>query len=69
MEDQNKFKSNLNEIRKGNLKDGEKYQSEEIKTIKNLYGSRQKVIDLFNDYTKIKSDAMYKRNKEQDLKY
>ena len=69
MEDQNKFKSNLNEIRKGNLKDREKYQSDEIKTIKNLYGSRQKVIDLFNDYTKIKSDAMYKRSKEQDLKY
>ena len=69
MEDQNKFKSNLNEISKGNLKNREKYQSDAIKNIKNLYGSRKKVIDLFNDYTKIKSEAMYKRNKEQNLKY
>ena len=58
-EDQQKNKSNLSEITSGNPSHREKYQPDAIKNIKNLYNSRQKVIDLFNDYTKIRSEAFY----------
>ena len=34
-------------------------QIDAIKNVKNLYDSRQKVIDLFNDFTKIISGAIY----------
>ena len=34
-------------------------QIDAIKNVKNLYDSRQKVIDLFNDFTKIISEAIY----------
>ena len=47
------MKSDLNEIR-GNT------NKKSADLIKNLYNSRQKVIDLFNDYAKIRSEAMYK---------
>ena len=67
--DQNQFKSKLNEITTGNQRHKSIKQLDIIKNVKNLYNSRQKVIDLFNDYTKIKSEAMYKKNVEQDLKY
>ena len=60
-EDQKKkIKSNLSEIASGNPKHREKYKSYAIKNARNLYNSRQKVIDLFNDYVEIKSEAMYK---------
>ena len=40
------------------------YKSEKqlyaIKNIKNLYNSRQKIIDLLNDNAKIRSEAIYK---------
>ena len=36
-EDQNKFKSNLNDIRSVNPKQREKYQSDAIENIRNLY--------------------------------
>ena len=65
-EDQNKFKSNLNDITSENPTHREKYQSDAIENIRNLYNLRQKIIDLFNDY------AMWrcmKQNREQDLKY
>ena len=49
------FKLSLNKINTGNPKYIKKYQLDAIENIKNLYNSRQKVIDLFNDYAKIKS--------------
>ena len=69
---QKKIKRNLNQISKeitsGNPKYREKYQSDAIKYIKNLYNSRQKVIDLFNDYAKIRSEAMYNTKQGTGLK-
>ena len=44
-----------------------------IKYVKNLYDSRQKIIDLFNSYSKIRSEAIYKskqnESKGKGLKY
>ena len=44
--------------------------------VKNLYDTRQKIIDLFNSYSKIRSEALYKSKKkkkkkikEKDLRY
>ena len=58
-EEQNKFKSSLREITSENPKHKEKYQLDTIKSVKNLYDSRQKIIDLFNDSAKIRSEALY----------
>ena len=49
-EDQKQFKSKLNEITTGNPEHTPKDQLDTIKTIKNLYNSRDKVIKLYNDY-------------------
>ena len=49
-EDQKKFKSNLNDITSGNPTHREKYQSDAVENIRDLYNSRQKIIDLFNYY-------------------
>ena len=54
------MKSNLSEITSGDPNYREKYQSHAIRNIRNLYNSRQKVINLFNDYAKIKSESVYK---------
>ena len=35
-----------------------------IRNIKNLYDSRQKNIDLFNNYSKIKSESIYRSKYE-----
>ena len=51
-EDQKHFKSDLNEITKGNLKYKSKVQLNTIENIKNFYESRKKVIKLYNDYAK-----------------
>ena len=59
-EEQIKFKSKLGEITSGNPKHKLKNQKDTIKNVQNLYNSIQKVIDLFNDYSKIRSDAIYK---------
>ena len=52
-EDKKKIKSDLNHITTGNPKFKKEYQLNSIKNIKNLYNSRQKVNNLFNDYAKI----------------
>ena len=45
------------------------YKSEKqlyaIKNIKNLYNSRQKIIDLLNDNVKIRSEALYKSKQNE----
>ena len=62
--EQEQFKSNLVEITEGNPKHKSKDQLDVIKNAKNLYDSRQKVIDLFNDYAKIRSEAIYETKQE-----
>ena len=54
-----KFKSRLGEITSGNSKHKRQYQLDTIKSVKNLYDSRQKVMNLFNDNAKIRSEAIY----------
>ena len=39
-----------------------------VENTKNLYNSRQKVINLFNDHAKIRSKAMYKTKEGIGLK-
>ena len=67
--DQKQFKSKLNEINTVNPKHKSKDQLNTIENIINFYSSREKVIKLHNDYTKIKSEALPKQNREQYLKY
>ena len=57
-ESQKKSKSDINEIIKGQKKSEE--QKSATKNIKTLDASREKVIKLFNDYSKIVSEAKYK---------
>ena len=67
-----KFKSKVSEITTRNPKNGNKDQSDTIKNIRNICDSREKVIKLYNDYTKIisiKIDIIIKQNREQDFKY
>ena len=60
-EDLKQFISDLNQTNTENRKYRKKYQSDAIRNIKYLCNSRQNVIDLFNDYAKIRSKAMLKR--------
>ena len=57
-EDQTKFRSELSQIT------SEYYKSENeldaTKNVKNLYNSRQKMIDLLNDNSRVRSEAIYK---------
>ena len=70
---QKDFKKELNEITLGNPKHKSSSQLYAIKNIKNLYNSRQKIIDLLNDNAKIRSEAISNQNKmklrEKELKY
>ena len=59
----------LNEITKRNPKKNSEDQRKTIKNIKNLYESREKVITLYNDYAKTRSEAKHKSNMVHDLKY
>ena len=64
-ENQEDFKKELDQITLGNSQHKEKYQLDTIKSVKNLYNSRQKIIDLFNDSAKIRSEAIY-RSKQNE---
>ena len=59
-EKQSDFKKDLNEINSGNPKHKSKKQLHTIKNIKNLHDLRQNIINLLNDYSKIRSKAIYK---------
>ena len=63
--DQKKFKSSLGQMTLGNSEHKGNYQKDAIKNAKNLYNSRQKVIDLFNDSAKIRSEAIYKSKQNE----
>ena len=49
----------------GNPDHKSKKQLYTIKNVKNLYDSRQKIIDLLNDYSKIRSEAIYKEKHDK----
>ena len=59
-EDQKKIKREFGQIKSGNTDHKSYKQLYIIKRVKNLYDSRQKVIDLFNSYSKIRSESIYK---------
>ena len=67
--EQIKLKAKLGKITSGNPKHKLQNQKDTIENMQNIYNSRQEVINLFNDYSKIRSDAIYetkqsKANKE-----
>ena len=57
---QKDFKKELNEITSGNPSHKSNNQLYVIKNVRNLYDSRQKIINLLNDNAKIRSEAIYK---------
>ena len=57
-EEQKQFKSEINEIAIGSKKSED--QKRTINSIKTIYESREKVIQLFDDYSRIVSEAKYK---------
>ena len=65
-EDQKKLKKKkFGQIKSGNTDHKSDKQSYVIKNVKNLYDSRQKIIDLLNNYWKIRSEALY-RSKQNE---
>ena len=62
--EQKDFKKS-NEITSGNLKHKSEKQSYTIKNVRNLYDSRQKIIDLLNNNAKIRSGAIYKSKQNE----
>ena len=66
-EDQEKFRRELGQIRSGKSKYKGQMQLYTIKNVKNLYDSRQEIIDVFNNYSKIKSESIY-RSKHDETK-
>ena len=57
--EQIKLKSKLDEITSRNPRHKSENQKDTIKNVKNLYESRQKVVGLFNDYSRIRSNVIY----------
>ena len=62
---QKDFKKSLGQITSRNPKHKEKYKQDAIKNIKNLYNSRHKIIALFNNSAKIKSEAIHKSKQNE----
>ena len=63
-EDQKNFKREFSQIKSGNPKHKSEMQLYTIRNVKNLYDLRQKIIDLFNNYPKIKFDSIYRSKKK-----
>ena len=61
---QKDFKKELNKITSGNPKHKSNSQLYVMENAKNLYNSRQKIIDLLNDNSRIRSEAIYEANKK-----
>ena len=57
--EQEDFKKDLNEITLVNPKHKSEKQLYIIKNVKNLYNTRQKIIDLLNHNSRIRSEAIY----------
>ena len=64
-EDQKNFKREFGQIKSGSPDHKSDKQLYIIKNVKNLYDSRQKIIDLFNSYSKIRSEAIYKSKQNE----
>ena len=62
---QKDLKKELNEITSGNLKHQCSGQVYIIKNVKNLYKTRQKIIDLLNDNLRIRSESIYKSKQNE----
>ena len=63
---QEKFKREFSQTKSGNPKHKSEMQLYIIRNVKNLYDSRQKIIDLFNNYSKIKSESIYRSKDDQN---
>ena len=57
-EDQTKFKREFSQTKSGNPRHKSDMLLYTIRNIKILYDSRQKIIDLFNNYSKTKSESI-----------
>ena len=66
-EDQEKFKREFSKIKSGNPKHKNEMQLYTTRNVKNLYHWRQKIIDPFNNYSKIKSESIC-RSKHDETK-
>ena len=64
-EDHKNFKREFGQIKLGNPDHKRDKQLYKIKNVTNLYDSRQKIIDLFNSYSKIRSEAIYKSKQNE----
>ena len=62
---QKDLKKELNEITSGNLKHQCSGQVYIIKNVKNLYKTRQKIINLLNDNLRIRSESIYKSKQNE----
>ena len=62
---QKDFKKELNKITSGNPKHKSNSQLYVMENAKNLYNSRQKIIDLLNDNSRIRSEAIYKSKQNE----
>ena len=58
-EDQKNFRSELGQITSGRPKDKSNNQKDTIKNVKNLYNSRQNIVDLLKDNSRIRSEVIY----------
>ena len=64
-EDQEKFKREFNQIKLGNPKHKSEMQLYTIRNVKNLHDSRKKNFDLFNNYSKIKYESIYRSTHDE----
>ena len=60
LKNQIKFKSDMDEIKKGNPKLKSEDQINIIQNIQTLFGLREKIINFFRDYSLLLSEAKYK---------
>ena len=65
---QEKFKSYLGEIKKGNKKHRSKVQKNTLYNIEMLYKARNEAIKFYDDYSSMMSEAKYKATKGTGLK-
>ena len=63
-QEQNKFKKEITIIKQGNPKKRSEKQEETIYNIKNRYKSRQKVVNMFNNYAKNVSKSIHEAKHE-----
>ena len=70
---QEKFKIEFGQIKSRNPKQKSEMQLYTIKNVKNLYDSRQKILDLFNNYSKLNLNLFIDQNlmkrRQKDLQY